>query len=157
MTTMLTYAPRRLESRSVLAVQGCRLKRYELRSAEQQSRAGFTDGQWQEALHGRLLLNNDVREHRVGFAILHYGRDGDYLLASLWYGGNMLKHEAFALSSSGDSPYCASLSASRIVACVWELSVMAFERDAWVRTAMTHDGSSAALEDYLGMSFRGWV
>lgn len=54
----------------------------------------------------------------------------------------------------------APLSMPDIIACVWELEVIKFERDQWVRTAM-RDASGApgaeALERYLGAAFAGAV
>ena len=50
-----------------------------------------------------------------------------------------------------------SIAASRIVACVWELEVIKFERDAWVRTAMAGLGKPESLDAYFAAQMSGWV
>lgn len=151
------YRPRRIEPRSRLAVDDYRLKRYELRAPSVADGPRLSDDEWKALLRMALPSVHEEREHRVGFAILHYAVDGNYLLASRWYGGNMLKHESFTLLSSAEGWRLSSLLDSRIIACVWELEVIAFERNAWVRTAMSRGGTELALEHYLDTTFAGWA
>ena len=54
-------------------------------------------------------------------------------------------------------PRLESLEPTRIVACVWELEVIKFERDAWVRTAMAGLGRPESLEAYFAAQMCGWV
>lgn len=154
---MFDYHPRPVQSLSPILIDDYRMKRYELSVAEPAVDKTFSDDNWRAFLAGCLPRNGDAREHRVGFAILHYAQDGNYLLVSRWYGGNMLKHEAFTLTQAANGWSLDPLLESRIVACVWELEVMSFERDAWVRTAMAQHGSAPSLELYLDSKFRGWV
>jgi hypothetical protein len=156
---MSTYQPRHVSQRSPINVNAFRLKRYELRCAHPMEESGISEQQWITLLSQCLpLTNQDPGEHLVGFAILHYGADGTYLLASRWYGGNMLKHEAFTVTRRDDTVQVASLHDTRIVACVWELEVIAFERNAWVRTTMSKEGPGEdGFADYLQASFEGWV
>jgi hypothetical protein len=151
------YSPRSVEPKSTLSINGHRLKRYEVRAPGLGSYRNFTDADWDELLQAYLSNSADDRDHRVGFAILHHALDGTYLLVSRWYGGNMLKHEAFTIVSAGNQQQLQSLHETRIVACVWEFAIMAFERDAWVRTAMLGGGGPPCLNSYLDSTFKGWV
>lgn len=141
----------------MILTNGHRLKRYEVRAADADCQISLTEADWHGLLESYLPVDADERDHRTGFAILHYALDGTYLLVSRWYGGNMLKHEAFDIDAAGNSLRLRSLHDTRIVACVWEFEVMAFERNAWVRTAMLNGGTPASLEAYLGTHFTGWV
>lgn len=95
-------------------------------------------------------------DHGVGFVIRHLGRDGDYLLISEWHGGDMLRHRVSGTELGGRC--LAPLPVDDLVACVWELEVIRFERDAWVRTVLAASPPAAtAFEGYLGERMSGWV
>lgn len=99
----------------------------------------------------------DPLEHGVGFGIFHRARDGDYLLVSRWYDRNMLKHRVYRAHLQADGR-CRldSMRDTDIVACVWELAVMASERDAWVQ-AMQQGLTTAAVRGYLDRVHEGVV
>jgi hypothetical protein len=98
-------------------------------------------------------------DHGLGFLILHYGMDGDYLLVSDWYDANMLKHRVRGAETGADGSVTFMPLAQRdLIACVWELEVIKFERDAWVRTVLARGQlDQAGLDAYVGSTFSGWV
>ncbi|NIF18156.1 hypothetical protein F3J43_14220 [Pantoea sp. Cy-639] len=56
----------------------------------------------------------------------------------------------------------ASLAETGIIACVWELEIMKFERDAWVRTMLNASPKAVRpgtddVQAYLQSTFTGWV
>jgi hypothetical protein len=155
---MLAYEPRQVEYLAPIVVDAVQLKRYELRCSQKSAVASLSDTQWLSLLSGSIALHDDAREHKVGFAMLHRAADGDYLLVSRWYGGNMLKHEAFTLHSEQEQWNRESLKDTSIIACVWELVIVSFERDAWVRTAMSRDlDAGLKISAYMRSSFTGWA
>jgi hypothetical protein len=85
--------------------------------------------------------------------------DGTYLLVSQWYDANMLKHWVRGAKDDADgSTTLAPLAQSDLVACVWELEVIRFERDAWVNTVLAHGELDETSRDaYLATTFSGWV
>jgi hypothetical protein len=106
---------------------------------------------------GCLPAAQDPLEHCAGFVIAHFARDGSYLLLSRWYGGNMLKHDLYEITESAGGWQARPLGFTGIVACVWELEVIAFERQAWVRKAMTNQGKEGSLRQYLETVLEGSV
>lgn len=90
-----------------------------------------------------------VSEDRYGVAILiaHEGREGSFALVSWWVGENMLQHQVH-LTSAGPPFTFEYLSPTGIVACVWELAVLAFEREAWVDAVLANP-SGPDLDAYL--------
>lgn len=86
-------------------------------------------------------------DHRgAGFAVLHAGEEGLWLLLHWWLGGGILAHRVWRAAASG----AAFAEADRqLVACVWELGVIEFERRAWMATAM----AGGAVTDYLARTF----
>ena len=98
-------------------------------------------------------------DHPVGFLILHYGSEGDYLLVSQWYDADMLKHwvRGAVVDADGHTTFT-PLAQRDLVACVWELEVIKFERDAWVNTVLARgELDQDALDAYLATTFSGWV
>jgi hypothetical protein len=90
-------------------------------------------------------------EHGVGFIIVHEALDGNYILASWWQGENMLTHYVYAADL--ENPYTfRSIAHTGIIACVWELEIIFFERNAWIDTALT--GDHFWTENYIDRVFK---
>lgn len=158
MSLAFDYQPRFVASRAAVAVKGYRMKCYEMfYDAAREKEASISRDAWCSLLGKCLGPSDDKNEHKCGFAIVHHARDGTYLLASRWFGGNMLKHEAFMVEDAPGKAALESLASSRIIACVWELEVIKFERDAWVRTAMAGLGKPESLDAYFAAQMAGWA
>jgi len=69
----------------------------------------------------------------AGFAILHVGEEGVWLLLHLWLPGGIASRHLWRadLGSTAFSP-----APDHLMACVWELAVVEFERRAWIETAL---------------------
>lgn len=151
------YFPRWVEAGKTMALNGYRLKSYAMYLSRGAAKEVLPDSELQDLLKKCLPPPVDPLDHGVGFVLVHYARDGDYLLVSRWYGGNMLKHELFALSHTAHGWQAEPLVSTNIVACVWELQVITFERQAWVSTAMAKGGTEDSFESYFKMVLEGWV
>lgn len=151
------YLPRWVESEELIAVNGYRLKPYSMHLSDRKQKPTIAPAELGSLLKNCVPASVEQLDHGVGFLMVHYARDGDYLLISRWYGGNMLKHELFRLTETGSGWQAEPLRSTNIVACVWELQVITFERQAWVCTAMAKGGTEASFNSYLQMVFEGWV
>jgi hypothetical protein len=155
----LTYSPRLVKALPPLDVCGRVLKAYGM-FAEPERRSAVPEPKWLEQ-HAASVLSESPQEgdHPVGFLILHYGMEGDYLLVSQWYDSDMLKHwvRGSVVDAGGDTTF-APLAQRDLIACVWELEIIKFERDAWVNTVLAQGRlDQASLDAYLGTTFSGWV
>lgn len=153
----LQYFPRWVEAGKLIALNGYRLKPYSMYLSPGAAKEVLSDSDLENLLKRCLLPSADPLDHGIGFVLVHYARDGNYLLVSRWYGGNMLKHELFVLSRTAQGWQAEPLVSTNIVACVWELQVITFERQAWVSTAMTKGGTEDSFESYFRMVLEGWV
>ena len=149
---VFAYEPRRLLSDPVVTWAGWRIKPY---------RMAYPGGETQLArLDGAALLKpllapaDDPAFHGLGFSIVHVARDGVYQLIGRWYAGNNLMSEAHAVRDTDGAPTYRRLS---LFACVWEMSVYAHERQAWINTMMSLAQGMAGAEDYLACRMEGWV
>ena len=71
----------------------------------------------------------------------------------------MLKHwvRGAVVDTDGGITF-APLAQRSLIACIWELEIIGFERDAWVNTVMARGQlDRAALDAYLATTFSGWV
>ena len=84
----------------------------------------------------------------LGFAILHEGLQGTWLLLHWWAHGDILCGRLLRAEPGGAD--FAPQDRRPLVACVWELAVIDHERHAWVRAMMRETPDPAAyLADAL--------
>jgi hypothetical protein len=155
----LTYSPRLVKALPPLDVCGRALKAYAM-YAEPERSATLPAPEWLQHQAASVLREPPHEgDHPAGFLILHYGVDGDYLLVSQWYDANMLKHWVRgSVADAGGNTTFAPLAQHDLIACVWELEVIKFERDAWVNTVLAHGKlDRTSLDAYLTTTFSGWV
>ncbi len=148
------YESRRLLADPVLTVGGCRYKPYRIAHPGPDALAEVQAFDLQALLeHG--MPAPEPGDHDAGFAVLHQGRDGAYLLIARWNGGHNLGSRTYqVLNTAGQAP---RLQALTLLACVWELAVYAHERDAWVRTVMTPGCGLDGVAAYLASRTEGWL
>jgi hypothetical protein len=94
----------------------------------------------------------------AGFAVLHQGLDAVYLLAYTWVWDNVIH----CRSASAGSAYLGSVEGNPYefrdlrnaswMGCVWELAIVAHERDAWVRHLLAP--GEPDLDGYLADSLK---
>ncbi|RCS22498.1 hypothetical protein DUT91_18030 [Phyllobacterium salinisoli] len=83
-------------------------------------------------------------KHRgAGFAILHQGQEGLWLLLHWWIEGDIATQMLWRSKLSGEPHFIPA--EPLLMACVWELGIIDFERRAWMETAM----SGKPISDYL--------
>ncbi|WP_343313106.1 hypothetical protein AAIB41_09630 [Brucella sp. BE17] len=79
----------------------------------------------------------------AGFAILHQGEESLWLLLHWWVEGGIATRILWQ-SELGDTIKFVPAQ-PLLMACVWELGIIDFERRAWIETAM----SGLSSDDYL--------
>jgi hypothetical protein len=84
----------------------------------------------------------------VGFVILHQGRDIDYIVLAWWDRENELPLRVFVRERVAGKPWRPARGSESV--CVWDLQVLAAERDAYVETVM--GGGVDGVDAYLARS-----
>jgi len=83
----------------------------------------------------------------VGFIGVHDGRGANFVFVDYWADENEMHHHVYV--SPADRPeeweYVTPIG---LVACVWDLRVMWFEREAWVETVLANP-AGPDVEEYL--------
>lgn len=91
----------------------------------------------------------------VGFLGIHDARGGCYVFADWWADENELHHYVF--TAPEDRPEAlVPLSPTGPAACVYDLAVIGFEREAWL-DAVLNNPAGSDLERYLQMQLNGEV
>lgn len=90
----------------------------------------------------------------VAFVTLHQADLFNQLNIDWWERDNELRHHYFRMNP-GDSRF-ENITASGEGFCVWELQVLAFERQAWMETVLTNTGAPD-LTAYLNKRYSAYV
>jgi len=85
-------------------------------------------------------------EYGVGFAGIHCGRDSNFVFIDWWANENELHHHVFC--SSLKDPLNLRPAPEGLSACVWDLQVIWFERNAWVEKVLANP-NGPDVEAYL--------
>lgn len=79
--------------------------------------------------------------HGEAFAILHAGADAVWLLVH-WWADTCLLHGRMVAARLDDPTVFSGSVPETLIACTWELAVIQFERDAWVRNVQGKGGDA---------------
>lgn len=147
------YRPRPIRCLEIWSSEGWRLKVYGISCRAGKPRAGLVKAA--KSLAASLLPQPPAADGRygVGFLGVHDGRDANLVFVDWWADENELHHHVF-LSASDAPTRLWPAEPGELTACVWDLAVIGFERDAWVESVLRHSGVPN-LDGYLAMQLSG--
>jgi len=162
-----SYARRPIRFLELATIDGWRVKTYGI------SAKGDTPSptlvQTAKQLAGKALPTPPVRVNRNGSSddggepldsldrygvavlIVHEAREGCFVLLDWWTGENMLQHHVY-FSPDTNNPEFEDVADTGIGACVWELKVLSFEREAWIDCVLASE-RGADLDGYCSRHF----
>lgn len=89
----------------------------------------------------------------VGFMGVHEGRDGNLVFVDWWADGNELHHHVYTAPDRAPLEFV-DVTGTGLAACVWDLAVIGFERNAWISSVLV-DPDETGLDAYLRCRFEG--
>lgn len=89
----------------------------------------------------------DTAHYRVGFLGIHDGRGAVFVFVDFWADENELHHHVY-VAPSREPVRFEYRTPSGLAACVWDLKVLAFEREAWVAAVLANP-AGPDVERYL--------
>ncbi len=95
----------------------------------------------------RETVEADGSAEGLGFLVLHRGEEALWLLLHWWLPGGSLAERLW--SSPLDGPVRFEPRDRPLMACVWELVPISFERDGYVRTVMSGRSGNDYLAQHL--------
>lgn len=140
------YRPRRIVPLDLHRADGWRLKRYSLLAEGRDTDEALVEAATDAAL--AFLPRPAAGEGRygVGFVGVHRGDSYDFVTVAYWTYRTELRLQTFMRPSSA-SYRLEPIQAGELSMDVWDLALLAFERDAWLATALEPD--EVDLEAYL--------
>ena len=139
------FVPRPIVARDVLAHGDWRLKRYAITLGDTLlDWDAFDDG---IAMALATLPQPAVAPGRpgAGFVVAHRGRGADYVVLGWWSEENELPVHVVRRDQTPGAAWRAARHGESF--CVWDLQVVAFERDAWVATVLSDNPTRAPLAE----------
>jgi hypothetical protein len=137
------YVPRRIRSLGLARLSDFRIKQYAIAYGDDPFReADFAAGL---RLAFEALPRPAVTDRRpgVGFAIAHQGNGADYVVLGWWDNENELPLRILVRPQAPGGEWQPARGGES--ACVWDLAVIGFERQAYVQTVL----GGGTVEDYL--------
>lgn len=144
---MTPYESRPIRFLDLWCVEGWRIKVYGIAYGRPLPREELVRAaQWVAGKHLRDVAVG-VRHYHVGFLGVHDGRTSNFVFLDFWADENELHHHVF-VSPTEQPDQFTYVTPTGLSACVWDLRVQAFERDAWV-THVLQRSESPDFEGYL--------
>lgn len=148
------YRPRSTKFLGVQSLSGWKIKAYGISvkgpMPDQAARAAAAETV-REAIGE---MDGAYPHYRTGFSILHEARDAYYLIFAWWVGENMIRSRMFRADLG--RPKFTGIDDSGLMACVWEMKVIAFESRAWAKEVLARAGK-VDVRGYLARSLGGSV
>lgn len=133
------YSPRPIRFLELAEEDGWRVKVYGISVHNEQPEAHVVTAAKRLAFERLPIPATGNERYGAAILIVHEAQEGNFVLVDWWFGENMLKNYVY-FSSLDDPTAFEDISASGTMACVWELRVLSFERQAWLETVLAnHD------------------
>lgn len=125
------YKKRPIRYLGLVQEAGWKLKMYGIAYNRAQPRAELIDSA--KMFAGQILPQPAVTDSRygVGFIGVHDGRNGNFIFIDWWVNENELVHHVYTSPSEHPTRLQYGFP-SGVVACAWDLALIAHERQAWV-------------------------
>jgi hypothetical protein len=129
------YQPRPIRCLGVWEVDGWQIKTYGIAYRLASPRAELIAAAQQIAR--RTLPHPAITDQRygVGYVGIHDGRGANFVFVDWFADENELHHHVF-IGPSDQPARLEVMTRDQPIACVWDMQVMAFERQAWLDTVL---------------------
>jgi hypothetical protein len=152
---MTPYEPRSIRFLDLWRIDDWRIKLYGIAYGCPLPRPELIAAAKQIATQQLHSLPADLRHYHVGFLGVHDGRTANFVFLDFWADENELHHHVFVSPTDRPGQF-ANVTRTGLSACVWDLRLQAFERDAWV-THVLQRGEAPDFDGYLAATLNADV
>lgn len=149
------YEPRSTRFLRLWHHDGWRLKVYGLAYERPAPEPGLVEAALHRATECLPMPAVAPDRYGLGFIGVHQGRGSNLAFVSWWENQNELFHRVFT-SDPATSLGLEPVGSTGLTACVWDLALIAFEREAWVGTMMAGP-ELRGPEGYLAARLAGTI
>jgi len=153
---MEAYIARRIEFGELVKVGEWSIKIYTVAKESEFGHPVFYDAVKRQ-LPTWLAMKNGFSDSndKIGFLILHQGKEGIFSIVNWWVGENMLNTHVF-ISNPEQTRDFTRVSGNGLGPCVWEFEVINHERMAWIEHVLKR-APSPNYDAYLSDVFNGTI
>jgi hypothetical protein len=148
------YRPRRVRFLELWRPDGWLVKLYSIAYKGQEPTPATVEAAKRAAAEALPQPARSDDRYGVAVVIVHRGQDACWLLIDWWGQESVLYHRPLVAPLDSDGQF--EPTPPDVTACVWELPLLMFERDAWVRTVLSED-EGPDVGRYLECRFDGTV
>ena len=125
-----THQPRPIRFLDLWEISGFRMKVYGIAYRRDLPRSKFIKAARKIAEHRLKESASKTNHYGTGYIGIHDGRGAAFVFIDWWADENELHHHVyvFPADKSDEIQY---VTPTGLTACVWDMRVMSFERDAW--------------------------
>ncbi len=142
---MTPYEPRPIRHLELWRVDDWRIKLYGIAYARPRPRTELVSAARSIAAQHLRSLPSDICHYHLGFVGVHDGQTSNFVFLDFWADENELHHHVYVSPTEHPDRFI-YVTPTGLSACVWDLRLQAFERDAWV----THVLQRSASPDFDG-------
>ncbi|GAA0630876.1 hypothetical protein ACFPTY_03390 [Halomonas beimenensis] len=126
------YRPRLIRPIGLWEIDDWKMKAYGIAYEGQQLEESLIESAWKLAKKRLHESAHQTNHYGVGFVGVHQSKTSSFFFVDWWADENELHHHVYATSSKRQDEF-RYLTPSGLIACAWELSVLCFEREAWIK------------------------
>jgi hypothetical protein len=141
------YEPRSIRFLELWRHGNWRLKVYGIAYGRATPRPALIEAAKAVAADRLTAIPQSLQHYSVGFLGIHDGRTSNFVFVDWWADENELHHHVY-VSPKHEPERLAYAIPTGVIACVWDLRVLAFERQAWLDTVLKASGN-LGLDAYL--------
>ena len=130
------YQPRQIDFKEIVIIKDWTIKVYTITKDNSLIKLEIWDAINTE-LPNWLNLKNSFNSNtdQIGFLIIHFGIEGIFSIINWWVGQNMLNSNVFFSNYSTPNVF-KRISGDGLVACIWELEIINFEKISWTENVL---------------------
>lgn len=144
---MTPYEPRPIRFLDLWRVEGWCLKVYGIAFGRPQPRSELVAAARRIAIQQLRSLPAGLPHYHLGFLGIHDGKTANFIFLDFWADENELHHHVFVSPTAYPEQFT-YVTPTGLSACVWDLRLQAFEREAWVAHVLQRS-ASPDFEAYL--------
>jgi hypothetical protein len=152
---MTPYEQRPIRFLELWRVDDWRIKLYGIAHARPQPRPELVAAARRIASQHLRSLPAGLRHYQLGFLGVHDGRTSNFVFLDFWADDNELHHHVFVSPTAHPGQFT-YVTPTGLSACVWDLRLQAFERDAWVAHVLQRS-ASPDFDGYLAATLNADV
>lgn len=137
---MTPYLPRTIRFLDLWRVDDWRIKLYGIASSRPQPRPELVAAAQRIAAQHLRSLPADLHHYHLGFLGVHDGLTSNFVFLDFWADENELHHHVFVSPTAFPEQFT-YVTPTGLSACVWDLRLQAFEREAWVGNVLQRSAS----------------